>query len=117
MPNLSLPRFFRPYSWHAMELMKYSTFITIFLLFLLTTPYFARGGEISETVDSTTEVYEIDYRGPETHSSIPPPGHLHGKKKPLPNVIHKESVIGSPKSKRFRGGNYNTGRKTKTING
>lgn len=61
-------------------------------------------------VDSTTEVYEIDYRGPETHSSIPPPGHFHGKKKPLPNVIHNDSVvIGSKNS----GGNYNMGRKVR----
>ncbi|XP_050383732.1 uncharacterized protein LOC126800406 [Argentina anserina] len=102
-----------------MELTYHSIFITIFLLFLLTTPFFAKGTGISEMVDSTTEVYEIDYRGPETHSSIPPPGHLHGKKKPSPSpsVIHKESVTGSPKSKRFRGGNYYMGRKAKNIHG
>lgn len=26
-----------------------------------------------------SEIYEIDYRGPETHSRVPPPGHSHGK--------------------------------------
>lgn len=26
-----------------------------------------------------SEIYEIDYRGPETHSSVPPPHHSHGK--------------------------------------
>lgn len=66
-------------------------------------------------VDSTTEVYEIDYRGPETHSSIPPPGHFHGKKKPLPNGIHNHSVVigSTPKSKNS-GGNYNMGRKVRS---
>lgn len=66
-------------------------------------------------VDGTTEVYEIDYRGPETHSSIPPPGHFHGNKKPpLPNLIHKEStVMGSSKAKSYRSGSYNLGRKVR----
>lgn len=31
----------------------------------------------SEALDS--EIYEIDYRGPETHSFVPPPNHSHGK--------------------------------------
>ncbi|KAK7245155.1 hypothetical protein RIF29_39990 [Crotalaria pallida] len=55
-----------------------STFTTYFFLFLiLTLPYFSRGGSRSEVLDS--EMYEIDYRGPETHSSVPPPDHSHGK--------------------------------------
>lgn len=43
-----------------------------------------------------SEVYEIDYRGPETHSSIPPPDHSHGRGKP---VIRHESDVVPPESK------------------
>ncbi|OIW11203.1 hypothetical protein TanjilG_28294 [Lupinus angustifolius] len=54
-----------------------STFITsFFLILILTLPYFSIGGTRSEAMDS--EIYEIDYRGPETHSSVPPPDHSHG---------------------------------------
>ncbi|RDX91336.1 hypothetical protein CR513_26701, partial [Mucuna pruriens] len=54
-----------------------STFPTCFFLFLilvLALPRFSRGE--SEALHS--EIYEIDYRGPETHSSgVPPPHHFH----------------------------------------
>nr|KJB16753.1 hypothetical protein B456_002G249500 [Gossypium raimondii] len=47
--------------------------ILLLLLLLLSIPYFSTGSfDVSEK-----EVYEIDYRGPETHTSIPPPGHGH----------------------------------------
>ncbi|KAH0995709.1 hypothetical protein GBA52_019573 [Prunus armeniaca] len=88
-----------------MEL-KNSTILTFLLLFLLATPCFSRGG--SDVVG--TEVYEIDYRGPETHSSIPPPDHSHGK--PL---IHKESAMASPKPKSSRASSM--GRKAKQMHG
>ncbi|OAY42647.1 uncharacterized protein LOC110620768 isoform X2 [Manihot esculenta] len=50
---------------------------SIFLLFLLLVmPYISRG--VSQVEDSG--IYEIDYRGPETHSSArPPPGRSHGR--------------------------------------
>ncbi|XP_010558269.1 PREDICTED: uncharacterized protein LOC104826977 [Tarenaya hassleriana] len=35
------------------------------------------------------EVYEIDYRGPETHNSRPPPENMHGKP---PYIHHKSSA-------------------------
>jgi hypothetical protein len=56
--------------------------------------WFMIGG--SDELDS--EVYQIDYRGPETHSSTPPPDHSH-RVKPLIN--RKET----PKSKGLMGGN------------
>ncbi|KAI4349179.1 hypothetical protein L6164_009807 [Bauhinia variegata] len=56
-----------------------STFKACFFLFLLLVlPYFSKGG--SEVVDS--EIYEIDYRGPETHSSTPPPHDSHASTYP-----------------------------------
>ena len=55
-------------------------------------------GESDMVVD--TEVYEIDYRGPETHSSIPPPDHSHGK--PL---THRQSSWGHPNYPKFKGSN------------
>jgi len=59
--------------------------------------FFSVGG--SEVADS--EVYEIDYRGPETHSSVmPPPGHFHGRP-----WIHQDTVKTSHKPQGFRGGN------------
>ncbi|PNX84500.1 hypothetical protein L195_g040561 [Trifolium pratense] len=55
-----------------MDLRPSTFIINCFLLFLIVT--FSRGG--SETLDS--EIYEIDYKGPETHSFVPPPDHSHG---------------------------------------
>ncbi|KAF1877792.1 hypothetical protein Lal_00038101 [Lupinus albus] len=53
-----------------------STFITCFFLILfLVHPCFSREG--LERLQS--EIYEIDYRGPHTHSWVPPPHHSHGK--------------------------------------
>lgn len=37
-------------------------------------------------------MYEIDYRGPETHNSRPPPETVHGKP---PYIHHKTSAAGS----------------------
>ncbi|OIW21551.1 hypothetical protein TanjilG_06244 [Lupinus angustifolius] len=62
-----------------MSYMEYkSTFITCFFLFLfLNLPYFSIGVPQYEALDS--KIYEIDYRGPETHTSVPPPhDHSHG---------------------------------------
>lgn len=58
---------------------------------------------------SDKEVYEIDYRGPETHSSIPPPDHSHGHR----HWVHRETDILShhKSSKGLRGGGHaNRGR-------
>ncbi|KAJ6864904.1 hypothetical protein NC651_035463 [Populus alba x Populus x berolinensis] len=85
-----------------------SSITTVFLLFLLlVTPHISRGG--SEVADS--EVYDIDYRGPETHSSVmPPPGHFHGRP-----WIHQDTVKTSHKPRGFRGGN--NGEQAKNIHG
>ncbi|KAL5740744.1 hypothetical protein ACOSQ2_029924 [Xanthoceras sorbifolium] len=77
-----------------------STVASLFLLFLLllSTPFSSKGGSVVAAVDS--EVYEIDYRGPETHSSIPPPDHSRGKP-----MIHREGAMEPPKCKGLRGCN------------
>ncbi|KAM2345488.1 uncharacterized protein LOC126592476 isoform X1 [Malus sylvestris] len=94
-----------------MEKLENSTIFTSCLfLFLLATPCFSKVGE-SDLMD--TEVYEIDYRGPETHSSVPPPGHSHGKKS-LP-LIHKENAMATPKPNSIEGANM--GRKVKKVHG
>ncbi|KAF3960086.1 hypothetical protein ACB098_09G022000 [Castanea mollissima] len=88
-----------------MELKSSTT--TIFFLFLLfTVPYLSRGE--SDRLD--LEVYQIDYRGPETHSSTPPPAHHHVKP-----WIHRETAVAARKSKGLKGGNL--GRKVKKIQG
>lgn len=40
---------------------------------MLIITYIVEGGPQTEGLDS--EIYEIDYRGPETHSFVPPPDH------------------------------------------
>jgi hypothetical protein len=106
---------------NAMELK--STITTVFFLFLLLSlPYFSTGLYLSPSLsldlslslslstwlmgtfvmiggsEVDLEVYQIDYRGPETHSSTPPPDHAHGK--PL---IHRKSSLAPRKSKGSRG--------------
>ncbi|XP_070676670.1 uncharacterized protein [Malus domestica] len=106
-----------------MEKLKNSTILTTCLfLFLLAKPSFSKGLNQtkwflhafsllggSDLMD--TDVYEIDYRGPETHSSVPPPHHYHGKKpKPL---IHKENAMATPKPESIKAAKM--GRKVKKV--
>ncbi|KAJ7976990.1 putative Transmembrane protein [Quillaja saponaria] len=68
-----------------MEL-KYSSITTFFFTFLIifSILYFSTG----RSLDS--EIYEIDYRGPETHSAIiPPPDHSHAKSSNSINIHHQ----------------------------
>ncbi|XWS43618.1 hypothetical protein CRYUN_Cryun16bG0119400 [Craigia yunnanensis] len=84
--------------------------IILLLLLLLSIPYFSTGSlDVSDK-----EVYEIDYRGPETHSSIPPPDDSHGQR----HWIHRETDLPPYKSSKgsLRGGN-NKGRNVKKIHG
>ncbi|EOA22389.1 hypothetical protein CARUB_v10003024mg, partial [Capsella rubella] len=55
------------------------SFLIIYLL--LAVPCFAKEQTLTDS-----EVYEIDYRGPETHNSRPPPETIHGKP---PYIHHK----------------------------
>ncbi|XP_027174733.1 uncharacterized protein LOC113774387 isoform X2 [Coffea eugenioides] len=63
-----------------------------FLLFLLLTPCLSRGMQKKEL-----DIYEIDYRGPETHSYLPPPNRSNGR-----HNIHHQNVNAHSKSKDFR---------------
>ncbi|CAL0299589.1 unnamed protein product [Lupinus luteus] len=73
-----------------------STFSTcFFLILILIQPCFSR--ERLETLHS--EIYEIDYRDPETHSSVPPPPHYHGK----PHSTNKKSSDIAGKAMGFKG--------------
>ncbi|XP_004493956.1 uncharacterized protein [Cicer arietinum] len=69
-----------------------STFISncFFLFLILSLPYFSRGG--LEALDS--EIYEIDYRGPETHSSMPPPDHSHDKPHYKSSTAATKAIMG-----------------------
>ncbi|KAG5584411.1 hypothetical protein H5410_044845 [Solanum commersonii] len=50
------------------------SFIVIFFLLLLVSPsYSSSSGKMDLSKVDTSEIYEIDYRGPETHTNIPPP--------------------------------------------
>ncbi|XP_059643407.1 uncharacterized protein LOC132285252 isoform X1 [Cornus florida] len=70
----------------------------ILLFFLLTTPCFSRGlyPRALDVSNVDSGIYDIDYRGPETHSSIPPPnrsgGNIHGESV---NVQHKANGSGA----------------------
>ncbi|KAF8118920.1 hypothetical protein N665_0002s0221 [Sinapis alba] len=68
--------------------MKSTVVILLMYLLLLVVPCFVAIG--SEKTDS--EVYEIDYRGPETHNSRPSPETSHSKP---PFIHHKTSAAGS----------------------
>ncbi|XP_041027991.1 uncharacterized protein LOC121267960 [Juglans microcarpa x Juglans regia] len=77
-----------------MEL-KFRITTILFLFLLITVPYVSRG----DSNELDPEVYEIDYRGPETHSTVNPPhDRSHGK----PPLIHRKRVLKPPKSKGLR---------------
>ncbi|KAK9124318.1 hypothetical protein Sjap_013920 [Stephania japonica] len=64
-------------------------------------------------VDSKTDVYEIDYRGPETHSFVPPPDRSGGGGP----WIHHEPVMAQHKLTGTPRRDQTFGDKGKTING
>lgn len=45
-------------------------------------------------MSSDSDIYEIDYKGPETHSSVPPP-HNNPFSIPRKNLVRAEKVFGS----------------------
>ncbi|XP_042504736.1 uncharacterized protein LOC122081617 isoform X2 [Macadamia integrifolia] len=56
-----------------MEL-KPSIITLLFLFFILSLPNSSQGaGAGANSAILESEIYEIDYRGPETHSYVPPP--------------------------------------------
>ncbi|XP_022979166.1 uncharacterized protein LOC111478885 [Cucurbita maxima] len=77
--------------------MEMSFTTTVFFLFLLLTPSFcccssSEGGSENGGLGSS-QVYEIDYRGPETHSShISPPHPSHGR----PWIVHHHHPLHPP---------------------
>ncbi|KAK1563268.1 hypothetical protein Q3G72_025179 [Acer saccharum] len=83
-----------------MELKSTTLLAFLFILFLISSPKGGSSEVVVAAVDSH-EVYEIDYKGPETHASIPPPDHSRGK----PMIRHDATVDPSPKCKGLRGCN------------
>lgn len=69
-----------------------SIVVILLTYLLLVAPCFAIGSTFKYTENTNSDVYEIDYRGPETHNSRPPPETLHGKR---PFIHHKTSAAGS----------------------
>ncbi|KAI3696763.1 hypothetical protein L6452_29294 [Arctium lappa] len=67
-----------------------SCMITLFILVLL----FAEPSSSKEGLDS--EIYDIDYRGPETHSQRPPPKRTDRNT----NGVRHRNVKNHPRSKR-----------------
>lgn len=45
-------------------------------------------------MSSDSDIYEIDYKGPETHSSVPPPHH-YPHSIPRKDIVRAENVFGS----------------------
>ncbi|KAL2514390.1 uncharacterized protein Fot_28361 [Forsythia ovata] len=73
---------------YAMELKaRFIVTLLIFLLLLNVSPCFSRGKLNLKALDS--EIYEIDYRGPETHTYIPPPNRSGDR----PKIHHQTSMI------------------------
>ncbi|XP_059298219.1 uncharacterized protein LOC132050896 [Lycium ferocissimum] len=70
-----------------------ASFICIFLFFLLIAPCSSSGKMDLLNMDSG--IYEIDYRGPETHTYIPPPKGSRGKHR-----FHHQSML---KHRKFKG--------------
>ncbi|XP_055808308.1 uncharacterized protein LOC129876852 [Solanum dulcamara] len=69
-----------------MEIMK-ASFICIFLIFLLIAPCSSSSGKM-DLLKMDSQIYEIDYRGPETHTYIPPPKGSRGK-----HNFHHQSML------------------------
>ncbi|KAK6126032.1 hypothetical protein DH2020_040146 [Rehmannia glutinosa] len=67
--------------------------LLLFLL-LLTVPGFSRGTLHVKIMGS--EIYDIDYRGPETHTYIPPPNRAGDRPR-----IHHQTSMARRKSKRI----------------
>ncbi|XP_019054189.1 PREDICTED: uncharacterized protein LOC109115044 [Nelumbo nucifera] len=89
-----------------------SLIATVLLLSALLPPpsLAADGGSDSDAMNNLDrEVYEIDYRGPETHSYIPPPNQSRGRP-----FIHHGSVTVKPN---FKGPRAHNVKDEKTIHG
>ncbi|KAK1429375.1 hypothetical protein QVD17_11583 [Tagetes erecta] len=70
-------------------------FTTVFIIFiLLAAPALSTDRTELKTVKSNTEVYEIDYRGPETHFYRPPPNrNTNGDRLQNPKTQHARKKI------------------------
>ncbi|XP_030522183.1 uncharacterized protein LOC115735198 [Rhodamnia argentea] len=74
---------------------KSTAVAVVLLLILLSSPHFSTG---NSNGSDGLEVYDIDYRGPETHSSsIPPPTHF--RRRPW---SHQRSTKPPPKFKNLK---------------
>uniref|UniRef100_A0A2P2J9U2 Uncharacterized protein n=2 Tax=Rhizophora mucronata TaxID=61149 RepID=A0A2P2J9U2_RHIMU len=94
--------------WNSMELKSGITAVFLLSLFLAT-PYPSKGRS-SDVADP--EIYEIDYRGPQTHSKLPPPAHSRGWPR-----IHRGSNVASTEIKDLGGGNTREISANKNVHG
>ncbi|XP_010253574.1 PREDICTED: uncharacterized protein LOC104594796 [Nelumbo nucifera] len=79
-----------------MELKTSAAFITLLLLsILLARSNLSEGGSDATVTGLDREVYEIDYRGPETHSYNPPPKRSGGR----PFIHHGSTNMHHPSYK------------------
>uniref|UniRef100_A0A2P2J9T4 Transmembrane protein n=1 Tax=Rhizophora mucronata TaxID=61149 RepID=A0A2P2J9T4_RHIMU len=85
------------------------TLISIAILF----SFFFFGFFIGRSSDvADPEIYEIDYRGPQTHSKLPPPAHSRGWPR-----IHRGSNVASTEIKDLGGGNTREISANKNVHG
>ncbi|KAJ8570687.1 hypothetical protein K7X08_037659 [Anisodus acutangulus] len=71
-----------------------ASFICIFLIFLLISLCSSSARKM-DLLNMDSGIYEIDYRGPETHTYIPPPKGSRGK-----HNFHHQSML---KHRKFKG--------------
>ncbi|XP_077237030.1 uncharacterized protein LOC143878657 [Tasmannia lanceolata] len=76
-----------------MELRHGVPVVMAVLLLILTRPALSSRGTTEMVNLSSEETYEIDYRGPETHSSIPP-GLAGGHRFKIPDTHNRKPIHG-----------------------
>ncbi|OVA18123.1 hypothetical protein BVC80_1835g536 [Macleaya cordata] len=80
--------------------LKFSVAFLSVLLLVLTRPTLSQGRSDAMDLMNNNDMYEIDYRGPETHSHVPPPY----RSGDSPFIHHKTTVMASSSSgPKFKG--------------
>ncbi|XAR50996.1 hypothetical protein NMG60_11005487 [Bertholletia excelsa] len=85
-----------------------ASFTIIFTLFLLLASSCLSEGEL-DVANMDSEIYDIDYRGPETHSHLPPPSRSGGRH----HHIHPESTRARVEAEGLKATNGARGKKVR----